>query len=432
MLRRTAAAMFGVALALPVLLPIPGFESVPPIAQAVTLVSLLFLAAQFGADAARPRRGGALRLVIYGFVVAAIVSFAAGWVYYGANTAAAISFINWIAIGGLVVAGQVLLTSSRSLDRMLSVLVGAYTLLSLGIVLYLVARFGAQIFGSTNRGPFQVAVRVFMPSWPNYYGVAVGVAITVLYGRLLAGARQPAARPQLFVLLVVLLTTFSRGALLACLCGTLVMTVVSGRFRRTIPIFVGSMVVAGALASLLPAVRYQFVATFTPGTSQSVGVFERLAFAGEALRLWSAHPLVGIGFHQFLELADPSRVAHTGGTGATLGSVHNEYITTLLKGGLIVMALFLVLLTTAAHVFRDAARSADRDVSRLGITGLGMLTVLVVGGVSLESLRTVLLSGPFWALVGGVDALCMRRLLTSPSLTSSRRSRLSIAPSASR
>lgn len=432
MLRSTVAAIFGLSLALPLLLPISGFEAVPPMAQAATLTSLLFLAAQFGADIARPRRGGSLRLVVYGFVVTAMVSFAAGCLYYGPNTSAAISFLNWVALGSLVIAGQVLLTSASSLDRMLDVFVGAYTVLSLGIILYLVARFGMQIFSSTNRGPFQVAVRVFMTPWPNYYGVAVAVAITVLYGRLLVGGRQPTTLPQLLVLSFVLLMTFSRGALLACLAGMLVTTVVVGRFRRAIPIFIGSMVIAGALASLLPGVRYQFVASFTPGSTQNVGVLERLAFAAEALRLWSAHPLVGIGFHQFVELADPSRVARLGGTGAPLGSVHNDYITTLLKGGLLVMTLFLVLLITAIRVFRDGASSADNEVRRLGITGLGMLAVLVVAGLTLESFRTVLLSGPFWALVGGVDALRVRQLLASPSPASSRRSRLLVAPSPSR
>jgi O-antigen ligase len=415
LLHRGTAFAFGTSLALPLLLPIPGFEAIPPLAQGVTLASIFAIAAQLGGDVARPRRGGGLRLVIYCFVAAAITSFVAGCVLYGVDGSALVSLLNWVALGGLVIAAQGVLVSRRDVDRMLNVLVNSYVVLSIALLAYLLARFGAQIFVSTNRGPFQLAARALMPAWPNYYGVAAAVAITVVYGRLLTGMRGRWTIAQLSVLFVVLLATFSRGSLLACLVGMGVMTVVSGRLRRAMPLFVASILVLAMIASLLPGVRYQFVATFTPGTSQNIGVLERLAFAAEAIRLWKQHPLVGIGFHQFVELAEVSRVTTLGGTGAALGSVHNEYITTLLKGGLLVMATFLALIAMALRRFRQLARSSDQDLRRLGVVGLGMAAVLLVAGLTLESLRTVLISAPFWALLGGLDALRLRQHAATPT-----------------
>src|SRR5690348_13812715 len=81
-LRRVATVVFAVSVSVPLLLPIRGFEAVPPLAQGVTLASVLFLAGQLGGDAASPRPGGGLRLTVYTFVVAALISFGAGAVIY--------------------------------------------------------------------------------------------------------------------------------------------------------------------------------------------------------------------------------------------------------------------------------------------------------------------------------------------------------------
>src|SRR5207249_6024674 len=196
------------------------------------------------------------------------------------------------------------------------------------------------------------------------------------------------------------LLTFSRTALLASGTATLTMAAITGRARRFLP-FAVVIAIAGAL---IPAVRFQFLATFVSGTSQQLGVFERYALVTEALHIWREHPLFGIGFGQFEHFANVSRlVEHGGFLDATVGSVHNEYVTTLLKGGLLVASGFVAALVMAFRVFRRAVRSPVAEVRILGLASIGIAVSLTIAGLTAESFRTLSVSAPFWALIGALS-----------------------------
>jgi O-antigen ligase len=286
---------------------------------------------------------------------------------------------------------------------------GVHSILALMVVCYVLGQFGSEVFVSEDRGPFQVAVRDLLPAWPNYFALAMGVAICVLFAHVLANRAGPFTWFQLTALFAGLLISFSRSGWLVCFASLLVMSVASGRLRRAMPVFVMLGLIAILVGTQIPGIRYQIQASLTPGTSQSVTLVRRVAFAVEALRIWWRDPMVGIGFarfDQYATLAELSRISAVGARGVeTLGSVHNEYLSTLLKGGLITVVGFAAFLIGATRRLWRLAR--DRNVPEalrwLAITGLGITSVLLIGGLGAESFRTLSSSAAFWILVGGLS-----------------------------
>ncbi len=271
---------------------------------------------------------------------------------FGADAGAAFSFLNWIALGALAISAQALLVTPQRINWMLRTWVVSYTILSLLATLYLAARFGGDLIASSNRTPFQLAMRALIPSWPNYFGTGIAIAVCIVYGRMLTGATGLVLRVTMCVLLIGLLLTFSRGSYIACVLGVITMTFVAGSKRRAVVMLVGATIAVGLLVWLVPAINYQFVATFRLGSSQNLGVIERIAFTREALLLWWDHPHTGIGFRRFADFADESLVySDIGMRASQLGSVHNEYVTTLLKGGWIVAVSLIIFLMLAFRGF---------------------------------------------------------------------------------
>jgi O-antigen ligase len=291
---------------------------------------------------------------------------------------------------------------------MLNTWVISHSVIAFAVLIYLSSAFGSQIVTSTNRGPFQVAMQSLIPTWPNYFGVALAIAICIVYGRLLVGSRGRFLKVQLVVLAAGLVITFSRGSYLACVAGVTAITIVSGLHRRAILLFSSAIILAVSAGLLVPAVRYQFLATLAPDTSQSLGLIERLAFAREALLVWWNHPTLGIGFLRFDEFVDPAHVYFGMSRIRDLGSVHNEFVTTLLKSGWVGAVALFVFLASAFRIFRRASRQFDSDTRQWGIVGIGIGAVLLVSGFALESLRTVAVSAIFWALVGALDGVHQR------------------------
>jgi O-antigen ligase len=400
--------IFAMCLAVPLLLPIVGFESVPPLATAASLLSIPWMLAQLCLDAVAHRDGSRLRLAVLFFIAVAVVSWLSGMLTFGISASASLSLVNWIALAALVVAGQSLLTTPRRLGWMLNGWAMCHVIICAAAVLLLLITFGAQVFSSTDRGPFQRLMRAFIPSWPNYLGLAISTAICVVYAKLAAGSRSFAAKVQLGILVAGLIVTFSRGSYVACIAGVAAIRMATGQRRRTVIMFVVGAIFILLVLAFVPAVNYQLRASFTPDTSQSVGVLERLAFAREALRVWWAHPAFGIGFAQFSQVVDPSEVYSGSLLQYDLGSVHNEYITTLLKSGYAGMLSLLVLLAVGYRPMKRLAKHPDPQLRQWALAGVGICVTLLLDGLTLESLRAVGVSGIFWAMLGSLDAIARR------------------------
>jgi O-antigen ligase len=308
-----------------------------------------------------------------------------------------------------VVCGQAFLGRADRAELLLRIWIWSYACVAAGIVAYLMLRFGTGLIASTDRGPFQLAIRAIFPTWPNYFGTALAVGICYPFARLLTGRSGPVVWVALPILLVTLLVTFSRTAIAVTGIALFVMAVAGGRARKMLPVALATVIILAGLAALLPAVGFQFAETLRPGSSQQLGVFERYAYAAEAVRLWRQHPLFGIGFGRFDEFAELPRIIQRAGfEGVTLGSVHNEYVTTLLKGGVLGALGFGLILVVSIGAFRRALRSVDLGVRVLGLSGIGIATVLGLAGFTAETFRTLSVAGPFWVLAGSVSVICAR------------------------
>ena len=398
--------LFAACLAVPVLLPLPGFETVPPFAMGVAMFSIPFLFIQLCMDSVASRPGSVLRLGALLYVCAAVCAWVVGTFAYGPDGGAVLSMLSWISLVAVAVAGQTLLTTTQRVAWILDIWVMWYSLVSAAAAVYLFAKFGGGLITSTSRAPFQFAMRELIPSWPNYFGVGIATAICVVYGRMLAGMGGFVSRLQLVALLVGLFLTFSRGSYIACIAGMFVMTFVSGSRLRAILMLLAGSVATVAAVIFIPAVNFLVLASFQPGTSQSLGMIERVAFTREALLLWWENPMTGIGFRRFADFADESLVYADGKMQASpLGSVHNEFVTTLLKGGWLGAASLLVVLILGYRIFKRAARNPDPRVRHYGIVGFGVAAALLAAGMVTESLRTIAVSGMFWVLIGALDVL---------------------------
>jgi O-antigen ligase len=406
------AVTFALALgvALPINVAFGEIELAAGVAQAIAVASVfLLLPAQFMADCVRPRGGSEMRLAVFVVVLTSIMAWAAGAIERGTSLGATLSVLNWIALGGMVVLGQALVGDLRRLEVVIRTWTAIQGCVAGGSVMYLIGRFGSQLVTSTARTPFQQAMHEILPSWPNGAGLTFAVTACMCYGQIRGGRSGIAVRLQLAVLVTGALVTFSRNAWLSTAAGVgMMMFVTRDRSRSLVPPVLFGAAVMG-LVSLLPPIRYQIEASWTPGASEQLSILERLAFAAEAVRVWRDHPLVGIGFARFDEFANLARLS-TGTTvaaGYVPGSVHNEYLSTLVKGGIVSAgSFFAFVLLSGRMLYRLATRAAtDPRLRRLGIVGVGILTVLCVGGFGGESFRQIAISAPFWLLVGGVSML---------------------------
>jgi O-antigen ligase len=407
------AGLVSLALGLPIYLPIPGWNTVPILAQLVGLGSVVFLLPTFlFSDLRQKRAGSALRLAVFGMTLAASLSWGFGTLQHGLSARATFSLLNWITLGALVILGQVLFGTPRRIRLMLGAWTIGYSLASIVVLAYLAVRFGSELLSGINRTPFQKAGRLIFPSWPTYFGLSLSVGVCILWGRVRTGGAGTTVWAQLAVHLLALFFSFSRGTWLAAVSGFVVMSLASGPLRKRLPVLLLSVGLILPLAYRLPAVRYQVAATMTAGSVEQLSVLKRAAFAQEAILVWGQSPLLGIGFRGFNEVASQERVNASGVFPyVEVGSVHNDYLTTLVKGGLLgALTLVIILVIAGISFYRHASDDSEWTPRReLGIVSLGILTVLAVGALGAEAFRSISVSALFWLLAGGL-AMVPRRV----------------------
>jgi O-antigen ligase len=279
--------------------------------------------------------------------------------------------------------------------------------LSLFALVYLVSNFGTLLFSESSRAPFQVAMNAVVPTWPNGAGLTLAASACLAFAPIRVRRGGFLAWAQFLALLMGVVLTFSRNAWLATVVGLAVMSIVGGFRLRTM----GTLMIVGLFVLVvgweIPGVRYQLQASFMPGSGQHNSLIERLAFGIEALRVWAQQPVVGIGFRRFEEFADLGRLLSGAAVSASYvpGSVHNEYLTTLLKGGIVTLVTFLAVLVTAWRLLVARMRSelAGSAWQRWAVAGLGMMAALGVAGLGAESFRTISVSAPMWLLIGALS-----------------------------
>jgi putative inorganic carbon (HCO3(-)) transporter len=267
---------------------------------------------------------------------------------------------------------------------------------------------------STFTGRFGEGVRITsIVGNPNMLATTVGIAIPfALYGSRHLGTheRRWAARACLFVLVLALLLTFSRGGWLAIGLGVLVGALIVD--WRSVPVFVLAVVLAWGATLVLPRNLALVVLGLDHedlGGSIVDSTFDRLEGIGggsdlrtqyliDGLRIVSDNPVLGVGPGRYGGAAAtiiPSPVYDEYDAGLYgFRTVHNFWLHLTGEVGAIGVAVFLTMIVGLLIRFARAARRATGGAK---IVVGGAATVLIV--VSLNSLTEMVFEGNLPALL---------------------------------
>ncbi|HZU12707.1 MAG TPA: O-antigen ligase family protein [Chloroflexota bacterium] len=186
-----------------------------------------------------------------------------------------------------------------------------------------------------------------------------------------------------FILMVgALLASQSRGALLAFLvASTIVCSVLWSRAAAMARLGLLALAAGGWLASfgLVPLGPFQKLinavglnVTFSNVTNANFSAVERAAHWLAGVRMFSAHPLLGVGIGNF-GLAYPRY--HPRGWYASLEHAHNYYINVAAEAGVVGLGAYLLVAGSALWYSYRAIRLATDRFSF--VAALGLLGVLV-------------------------------------------------------
>jgi O-antigen ligase len=221
-------------------------------------------------------------------------------------------------------------------------------------------------------GPGGASIRVFGTfDQPNPYGGYLNLSLPIALALTLCG-RDPRMRwvagGASALMLFALYLSGSRGALLGLVAALVVLAAVGWRIERPtiIALLVGAPLVAIAwLAHLVPIrIEEKLLAQFRVNdvslTAQlndaNYSTIERLAHWVAGLRMFRAHPLLGVGAGNYDAAYQRYKVP---GWDESLTHAHNYYINAAAETGALGLLAFLALIGVALWVAWRATRATD-------------------------------------------------------------------------
>ncbi len=240
------------------------------------------------------------------------------------------------------------------------------------------------VFASGLLGPGGASVRVFGTfDQPNPYGGYLNLSLPVALALALFG-RDPRMRwvagGASILSLFALYLANSRGALLGLVAAMIVIAAVGWRLERQalIAAAVGAPLVAVAwLTHLIPlSLQDKLLAQFRVNdvslTAQvndaNFSTIERLAHWVAGLRMFQAHPLLGVGAGNYGAAYQQYKVT---GWDESLTHAHNYYINVAAETGALGLLAFLAVVGAALYAGWRATRATDRQRGGQGaLTGL--------------------------------------------------------------
>jgi probable O-glycosylation ligase (exosortase A-associated) len=240
---------------------------------------------------------------------------------------------------------------------------------------------------------------LFPPAWganPNSIpflgdnnGVAVGMLMLVPIVALLAQTTpRKWARPLYGVLLLGMLaraiTTYSRGAFLACLGMGVAYWLRSQHKFHTL---LGTGIILVIVLPMLPAAYWDRMSTIQTYEEEEASALGRLHFWRVAVDMARDRPLLGIGYMSFLPAYDT--YDFSSGQYGHRRAVHSSYFTVLAELGYVGAALFAAILCGA---FRSCHRVRKLSQENAMLSGLHKtafalemgLVAFLVGGIFLS------------------------------------------------
>lgn len=236
------------------------------------------------------------------------------------------------------VASRMVRTARQARGAVLALSLGVGLVALLTLLLPGVAGSVVSSTGVLRQGPLGTSGGAGINRFAGW--LAVGI---MLPWAALDGPRRPTtllARGASVVSLLALVATASKGGLIAVGVGMLCWVVVSpprGRLRRAL----GTLIGLGASWLLLPAGVHQRFATFLQPDSQA---YSRFAIWDAGLKMFLAHPIVGVGVGNYDRFA-PAYFPR-GTPYAEAQAAHNIVIGALAETGIVGASLLLMMVGT--------------------------------------------------------------------------------------
>lgn len=239
--------------------------------------------------------------------------------------------------------------------------------------------------------------------WPNTFGAYAATLIAIALFLWALGAGGKKLRPLLMVAGLVgvfpLIQTFSRGAWISLLIAAVLGLVVAGRAGHLGP---REKTRVATIALLTGAVGLFFAGAITARLSEttigSASIQDRFGLIEVALNMIAAHPILGIGLNNFANVMH--QYDTTGVTYAFPEPVHNVYLLVAAETGIMGLCLFLWLIVATFQAGLQAVRARDPFLSASAIAVLAGLAVLLISNLADVHLRTDVIYGLFWLLIG--------------------------------
>ncbi len=232
---------------------------------------------------------------------------------------------------------------------------------------------------------------------PNMAGAMIMLVILVQLAQLAAGARLSSWKPLL--LFAALLATLSRSSMLGLLVGGTFILLVRGVSTRLLRV-IGTIAVL-ALGAAPWLLRF---ATSYNKLRIDASALTRVASWIRAIRIFSDHPLLGIGFNTYAFVQESYGYVRLGnGTYSVDGGLLFIALMTGLVGVSVYIAMLIVVLRRCRVVWRSPSATVE---FRALATGIAAGTVaLCVHSVFVNSLLTSFVMEPLfvlWALSFGL------------------------------
>ncbi len=322
-----------------------------------------------------------LRVAIFGGLGAYLLVVAASALVASSRVAVAKETVKWAEVTLTVALALWLARSPLRWRGLVWALIGA------GVAEALLG-YAQWVLATGDLGPGGASLRVFGTfGQPNPYAgflnFALLPALAIALWSVEARERWVAGAAAALLLGASWLAG-SRGALLGLGAGVVVMLAVGWRRERQVGLaaLVGGPLVALAWVmgliprAVLARLRLAGVSLSGPVNDANYSDIERLAHWVAGLRMFAAHPLLGVGAGNYDNAYARYEVP---GWLEPLGQAHNYYINAAAETGLLGLAAFLAIAALALLVGWRAART-QRDVPRASgedDLALGLLAVVV-------------------------------------------------------
>jgi hypothetical protein len=227
---------------------------------------------------------------------------------------------------------------------------------------------------------------------PNMAGAMILLVFLVQIAQLAAGVRLSSWKPLL--LFAALLATLSRSSMLGLLVGATVILFVRGVSKRLLRVmgFIAILVLAGAPWLLRFAASYNKLRIDTSALT-------RVASWIRAIRIFSDHPVLGIGFNTYAFVQESYGYVRLGnGTYSVDGGLLFIALLTGLVGVSVYIAMLVIVVRRCRFIWLSSSASVE---FRALATGIAAGTVaLCVHSVFVNSLLTPFVMEPLFVLWG--------------------------------